>query len=232
MVIGDWMGPSDRASKDKKRDTPSMVRNVKVSLPTIVIHDVDNNIIDSKTESSERSNDCFTSGRKFQCFGTKVIKRDKLPPGSSAFQKVLQEINAEDETFGDSDKINDVTGCYNLDRAKTEIAASRAAPKGLHVDRMKTTVLGNIVCNNSASGAFLRPQNKQRRKSAPESQRPVLFSLPAVREKSVHWNEIKSSRNSASGASKNTTSKNCSHRSRHLSDGSLYYMKGVLKKTF
>ena len=140
-------------------------------------------------------------GYYFNCFKKTSIHREKLPLGSSAFQEVLKEISEEDEAMGSRMPADAKT--YKIDRTDTGTGTLRITniDGGYHA----------VTC---------RSTTKVRRKSAPlfmspESFRPSTVSTARI----VHWGEPQ------------TSVYSMDVRPRVLSDGSLIYRKGILKKT-
>ena len=140
-------------------------------------------------------------GYHFSYFKETFIHRDKLPLGSSAFQEVLKEISEEDEAMGS--RMPAYIKTYKSDRTETGTGTLGIS----NIDR------GNrvVTCGSTT---------KVRRKSAPVFFSPESFRPSTVSTaRSVHWGESQTSV--------------CSMdvRPRVLSDGSLIYRKGILKKT-
>ena len=227
------------------------------SLPTIIIQDADNNLVFQNTDIDFPKKRNFSRGFQFSRFNETFIKRDKLPTGSSAFQKVLNEINDEDKTA--CRKTSVIVNEYQLHRSKTLAVTDNSHKLTLGVERTNTIAMGrerlkplasgtpksctkvgeskiktkkpgtlNSDTNKLAGESTLKPcGTRQRRKSAPVLM-PVESGKYSTSAKPTDARSVRWSKPRASVCSTDTLP---TVRTRHLSDGSLIYRKGILKKT-
>ena len=158
----------------------------KVSLPKIIIYDVDNNIVKTDVDLGVSPKNKLNCGQQLSRFGNNYIKRDKLPSGSNAFQQLLQEIYDEDDN--DTNLVD--SNSKSLRRARTDKVITKLITAVGRTNSAITNPETERTDRYPDGGVYLKSHNKEGRKSAPDSMRPQIFSLTGTRGLDAFWSEI------------------------------------------
>ena len=154
----------------------------KISLPKIIIYDVDNNIVKPVEDLDTNAHKRLHYGQQVSKIGKHCIKRDKLPSGSNAFQQLLQEMfDEEDKNTSVVDPDPKYVGSVRTDKDVSKHIASGRKPTPSY------SILETSRTGQNTDGTL---SHKEGSKSFPESLRPQISSLTCTRGLDAFWNEI------------------------------------------
>ena len=163
MTMYEKIAASDADVKLKRVVKKNDVIDSKVSLPKIVIYDVDNNKVKTDLDLGVSANSRLNCGQQFSRLGNNCIKRDKLPSGSNAFQQLLQEIYDEDDNNTNFDDSNS----KNLRRSRTDKDISKLITAVGRTNSANTNPETERTDRYPDGGIYLKSHSKERKKSAP-----------------------------------------------------------------